>query len=97
MIGFDGDRSCTAQLPNDVAYARFYERRGCNSARRLSQSKQNHGRLKARLRPMRGLKRLHSTRVISAGHAIVHNLRRGHYEHGGLFISHEEIKSDDGL
>lgn len=39
----------------------------------------NHGRLKARLRPMRGLKRLRSTRVISAGHAFVQNLCRGHY------------------
>jgi hypothetical protein len=29
---------------------------------------------------MRGLKRLRSARVISAGHAIVHNIRRGHYE-----------------
>jgi transposase, IS6 family len=40
----------------------------------------NHGRLKSRLWPMRGLKRLRSTRVISAGHAFVQNLRRGHYE-----------------
>ena len=40
----------------------------------------DHGCLKARLRPIRGLKRLHSTRVISAGHAFVQNLRRGHYE-----------------
>jgi transposase-like protein len=32
-----------------------------------------HGRLKARLRPMRGLKRLHSARVISTGHAFVQN------------------------
>jgi DDE domain len=39
----------------------------------------DHGRLKARLRPMRGLKRLASARTISAGHAFVHNLRRGHY------------------
>ena len=39
-----------------------------------------HARLKSRLRPMRGLKRLHSTQVISAGHAFVQNLRRGHYE-----------------
>jgi len=30
----------------------------------------DHGRLKARLRPMRGLKRLRSTRVISAEHAL---------------------------
>jgi DDE domain len=29
----------------------------------------DHGRLKARLRPMRGLKRLRSARAISIGHA----------------------------
>jgi transposase-like protein len=40
----------------------------------------DHGRLKARLRPMRGLKRDGSARVITAGHAFVQNLRRGHYE-----------------
>jgi transposase, IS6 family len=40
----------------------------------------DHGRLKFRLRPMRGLKRLPSARVISAGHAFVQNVRRGHYE-----------------
>jgi transposase-like protein len=33
----------------------------------------DHGRLKARLRPMRGLTRLRSARVISAGHAFVQN------------------------
>ena len=42
----------------------------------------DHGRLKARLRPMRGLKQLASTQVISAGHAFVQNLHRGHYELG---------------
>jgi transposase-like protein len=42
----------------------------------------DHGRLKARLRSMRGLKRLRSARVISAGHAFVQNLRRGHDELG---------------
>jgi transposase, IS6 family len=42
----------------------------------------DHGRLKARLRPMRGLKRLRSARVICAGHAFVQNVRRGHYELG---------------
>jgi hypothetical protein len=42
----------------------------------------DHGRLKARLRPMRGLKRLCSARVISTGRAFVQNLRRGHYELG---------------
>ena len=39
----------------------------------------DHGRLKSRLRPMRGLKRLASARTIAAGHAFVQNLRRGHY------------------
>jgi transposase-like protein len=42
----------------------------------------DHGRLKSRLRPMRGLTRLRSARVISTGHAFVQNLRRGHYELG---------------
>jgi len=40
----------------------------------------DHGRLKARLRPMRGLKRHRSARILAAGHAFVQNLRRGHYE-----------------
>jgi transposase-like protein len=39
----------------------------------------DHGRLKAQLRPMRGLKRFASARTIFAGHAFVQNLRRGHY------------------
>jgi transposase-like protein len=41
-----------------------------------------HGRLKSRLRPMRGLKRDQSARVIVRGHALMQNLRRGHYELG---------------
>jgi transposase, IS6 family len=40
----------------------------------------DHGRLKARLRPMRGLKRHRSARILAAGHALVQNIRRGHYE-----------------
>ena len=42
----------------------------------------DHGRLTARLRPMRGVTRLCSARVISAGHAFVQNLRRGQSELG---------------
>ena len=42
----------------------------------------DHGRLKARLRPMPGLKRVRSASVVVAGHAFVQNLRRGHYELG---------------
>ena len=40
----------------------------------------DHGRLKARLQPMRGLKRHRSARILAAGHAFVQNLRRGHYD-----------------
>jgi transposase, IS6 family len=40
----------------------------------------DHGRLKTRLRPMLGLKRHRSARILAAGHAFVQNLRRGHYE-----------------
>jgi transposase-like protein len=40
----------------------------------------DHGRLKARLRLMRGLKQDRSARVVIAGHAFVQSLRRGHYE-----------------
>jgi IS6 family transposase len=42
----------------------------------------DHGRLKSWLRPMRGLKQFRCARVITAGHAFVQNLRRGHYELG---------------
>ncbi len=42
----------------------------------------DHGRLKARLRPMRGLKREGSARVIIKGHAFMQNVRRGHDELG---------------
>jgi IS6 family transposase len=40
----------------------------------------DHGRLKARLGPMRGLNQGRSARVVIAGHAFVQNLRRGHDE-----------------
>jgi transposase-like protein len=40
----------------------------------------DHGRLKAWLRPMRGLKQDRNARVIIAGHAFVQSVRRGHYE-----------------
>ena len=40
----------------------------------------DHGRLKARLRPMRGLKRFGSAQIIGSGNAFVQNIRRGHYD-----------------
>lgn len=36
----------------------------------------DHGRLEARLRPMRGLKRHRSARILAAGHAFVQDLLR---------------------
>jgi len=59
----------------------------------------NHGRLKARLRPMRGLKTDRTAQVIIAGHALAQNIRRGHYELGAeadprlrLATAFEELK-----
>ena len=37
----------------------------------------DHGRLKARLRPMRGLKRDRSARVIVRSHALMQSIGRG--------------------
>jgi transposase, IS6 family len=51
----------------------------------------DHGRLKARLRPMRGLKRDHTARVIMRGHAFMQNIRRGHYELGTEAREHRRI------
>jgi transposase, IS6 family len=42
----------------------------------------DQGRLKARLRPVRGLNWDRSARIVVAGHALVQNVRRGHYELG---------------
>jgi transposase-like protein len=40
----------------------------------------DHGRLKSRLSAMRGFKQDRSARIVIAGHAILQNVRRGHYE-----------------
>jgi transposase, IS6 family len=40
----------------------------------------DHGRLKARLGPMRGLKQDCGARIVIAGHAFVQGVRRGHDE-----------------
>ncbi|RSM41127.1 IS6 family transposase, partial [Actinoplanes sp. ATCC 53533] len=40
----------------------------------------DHGQLKHRLRPMRGLRTDRTAGVVIAGHAFMQNLRRGHYE-----------------
>jgi transposase-like protein len=40
----------------------------------------DHGQLKHRLRPMRGLETDRTARMVIAGHAFVQNLRRGRYD-----------------
>ena len=58
----------------------------------------DHGRLKARLRPMRGLKTDRTAGVIAAGHAFIQNLRRGHYELGMQAVpKHRLAESFDEL
>ncbi len=51
----------------------------------------DHGRLKARLRPMRGLKTFRSARILATGHAFVQNLRRGHYEIATDAAAHQRL------
>jgi IS6 family transposase len=52
----------------------------------------DHGRLKARLRPMRGLKRLSSLRIVATGHAFVRNLRRGQYAITADLPLHDRVR-----
>ncbi len=52
----------------------------------------DHGRLNARLRPMRGLKQIPSARTIAAGHAFVQNLRRGHYAISADSTLHDRVR-----
>jgi transposase-like protein len=40
----------------------------------------DHGQLKRRLRPMRGLQTDRTAEVVRAGHAFVQSVRRGHYD-----------------
>jgi transposase, IS6 family len=51
----------------------------------------DHGRLKARLRPMRGLRTDRTASVVISGHAFMQNLRRDHYELGAEAL-HEQLR-----
>ncbi len=51
----------------------------------------DHGRLKARLRPMRGLRTDRTASIVIRGHAFIQNLRRGHYELG-VEARHERLR-----
>ena len=52
----------------------------------------DHGRLKAWLRPMRGLKRFRSAQTLAAGYAFVQNVRRGHYEIATDEPTHDRLR-----
>ena len=51
----------------------------------------DYGRLKARLKPMRGLKTDRTASVLIRGHAFIQNMRRGHYELGTETDQHRRI------
>ena len=51
----------------------------------------DHGRLKARLRPMRCLRTDQTASTVIRGYAFIQNLRRGHYELG-VDPRHEHLR-----
>ena len=77
---------CPTEVSTDraPAYPRVLDElpRACHITERYANNpvEADQGRLKSRIRPMRGLKRLCSAQVVSTEHAFIQNLRRGHYE-----------------
>src|SRR5215472_7585952 len=53
----------------------------------------DHARRKARLRSMRGVKTIRSLRTIATGHALIQDLRRGHYELTTELPTHERLRT----
>jgi transposase, IS6 family len=53
----------------------------------------DHGRWKARLRPMRALKSIRSLRTVAAGNAFIQNLRRGHYDLTADLTVHDRVRA----
>ena len=51
----------------------------CALSGALSRIECDHGRLKARLRQMRGLRTDRTASTVIRGHAFIEDLRRGHY------------------
>jgi transposase-like protein len=51
----------------------------------------DHGRLKAKLRPMRGLRTDRTASTVIRGRAFIQNVRRGHYELG-VEARHERLR-----
>jgi IS6 family transposase len=56
----------------------------------------DHGRLKARLRPMRGLRTDRTASTVIRGRAFIQNVRRGHYELG-VEARHERLRVAAGI
>ncbi len=86
-----GEALATGAVPVEVttdrapAYPRVIDERVPTALHTTAQYANNtieadHGRLKARLRPMRGLKTFRSARILATGHAFIQNLKRGHYD-----------------
>lgn len=73
----DRAASCPRVLDEQLPAAHHVDERYTNNVVEADQ-----GRFKARLRPMRGLKRLGSAQVVGSGRALVQNIRHGHYELG---------------
>jgi transposase-like protein len=71
------DQAPTYQLVLDALLPAVWHRTDRYANNRIEA---DHSRLKARLRPMRGMQQDRSARIVIAGHALVQNLRRGHYE-----------------
>jgi transposase-like protein len=71
-------RAALANVTPDLIPSAFHDTGQCESSR----CEAGHGRLKARLRPMRGLRTDRAVSVVIRGRAFVQNVRRGHYELG---------------
>jgi hypothetical protein len=61
-----------------IADHMYYVEQGAHQLGWECPRRRKHRRLKARPRPVRGLKRHRSARIVAAGHVFVQNLRRGH-------------------
>ena len=67
-----------ANVTPDLIPSAFHDTGQCESNR----CEAGHGRLKARLRPMRGIRTDRAVSVVIRGRAVVQNVRRGHLELG---------------
>jgi transposase, IS6 family len=89
-----GDRWCMDETYVKVAGSWRYVYRAVDQHGQIIDvfvSPKRDTRSARRLRPMRGLKRDHTARIIMRGHALIQNIRRGHYELGVDARSHRRL------